>query len=418
LKHLFFLYLRFLLKINDPGNKMKQILKEISELAILLNDEEFTEDQRQTKWLGFPPATEGQINAAQERLKIDLPTDYIDFLKISNGLAVHSGVHPSFAPLSQIDYLKNIDEDLIDIWGTYEELADVARALAASIKVGGFNEEQYFLLIPPGDDAHQWRYWEFASWIPGESPFNDLTHYFTEVLEFLRKGAAEEGLIESDLVIDYTLRDQLFALDWENAYATAAHMFLHNKTYYYLSAAPILDLLHLMAGKLNRYEELAQLVHTGYTTNEEYKITPLVFIPYEEKARNRVDFMERKSVVDREDMPSLEKLLVKTKKQYPQMFDNEKDLVTYLLVELFQGGKAADYIQLYEINQPILTSYYHLRAAVIYALWNKVADAKLALTLYFEQAFNKMPLAPFVYPELIEVMDKDFLNTVLQKFKK
>lgn len=396
---------------------MKQILQEISELAILSNDEDFTDEQQQSKWLGYPAATVEDISALQNRLQISLPEDYIEFLKICNGFAVCSTVHPSFAPASQIDYLKNIDEDLIDIWGIHEELADVAAALAQSIKVGGFDEEQYFLLIPPGDNEHEWRYWEFASWIPGESPFNDLTHYFTELLEFLRKGAAEEGLIPSDIVIDYSLRDQLFALDWENVYNTAADLFLHNKKYHYLDNASITDLLHLSAGKLNRYEELAELVRTAYTTNEEYKIVAHIFTPLEKQARDKVDFMEKKSIFYREDSPSLEKLLEKTKQQYPNMFDNEEELVTYLLHELFQGGKTDDYIQLYEKHHSILKAYYHIRAAIIYAEWQDVENAKQALERYFELAFTKMPLTPFCHPVLVKVMDKEYLTSVLQKFK-
>lgn len=396
---------------------MKQILQEISELAILLNDEDFTNEQQRSKWLGYPAATDAEISALQNRLQISLPADYIEFLKICNGFAVHSSVHPSFAPASQVDYLKNVDEDLIDIWGTFEELADVTAALAKSIKVGGFDEEQYFLLIPPGDKEKEWRYWEFASWRPGESPSNDLTHHFTEVLEFLRKGAAEEGLIPSDIVIDYSLRDQLFALDWDNVYTTAADLFLHNKNYHYLSNASIFDLLHLSAGKLNRYEELADLVKTAYTTNEEYKIVAHIFTPLEKLAREKVDFMEKQSIFYREDSPSLEKLLEKTKKQYPNLFNNEEQLVTYLLHELFQGGKTDDYIQLYEKHYSILKAYYHLKAAIIYAEWQDVENAKQALNKYFEMAFAKMPLSPFCHPVLVKVMDKEYLNSVLQKFK-
>lgn len=396
---------------------MKQILQEISEMAVLLNDEEFTAEQKQTKWLGYPPITDEELSQVETKLRINLPQDYIDFLKICNGFAIYSGVHPSFAPASRIDYLKNVDEDLVDIWGTFGELADVASALATSIKIGGFEEEQYFLLIPPGENETKWRYWKFASWLPGESPFNDLTHYFTDALEFLKKNAAEEGLIASDIVIDYSLRNHLFTLDWERVYDTAAELFLQNKSYYYLTHTPAYDLLHLAAGKLNRYEELAQLIHTAYTTVEEYKYIQYVLTPLEEKARNKIDFMDRVSIVEKENAPSLDQLLVQTKKQYPDLFNNEKAAVTYLLVQLFEGGKAADYIQLYEKHHEALDAYYHLKAAVVYASYNEANKAKQALNIYFDKAFVKKPLAPFNYPELIRIMDKDYLYKILQKFK-
>jgi len=209
----------------------------------------------------------------------------------------------------------------------------------------------------------------------------------------------------------------LFALDWEGAYATAADLFLNNKNYHYLSNAPIVDLLHLMASKLNRYDDLADLIRTAYTTNEDYKIVAHVYTPLEQQARNKVDFMQKRSVEDREDRPALQELLVQTKKLYPQMFDDERSLAGYLLVQLFQGGKAADYIQMYESNQATLSAWYDLNAAIIYAEGQDAVKARHALNIYFEMAFNKRPLAPFCHAALVQVMDKEYLQNILQKFK-
>jgi cell wall assembly regulator SMI1 len=166
---------------------MKDILQAISVEMIAKAAYEFTEVQRQSQWLGSPAATPEAIQKTEERLQITLPEDYKEFLSISNGFyAVSSDVDPTFHAVEKIDYLRNIDQEYIDIWretGNH----DIAPLMEASILVAGFDEEQYFLLIPPTETTSHWQYWKFASWIPGEEPFDNLEHYFKEALEFLRE---------------------------------------------------------------------------------------------------------------------------------------------------------------------------------------------------------------------------------------
>ncbi|WP_227256270.1 hypothetical protein [Pedobacter sp. MR2016-19] len=65
-------------------------------------------------------------------------------------------------------------------------MLEVAIKLARSIIVGGLDEEQYFLLIPPVIENADWEYGKFASWIPGEDPYQGLENYFINVLDFLK----------------------------------------------------------------------------------------------------------------------------------------------------------------------------------------------------------------------------------------
>lgn len=83
--------------------------------------------------------------------------------------------------VEEIDYLKNIDPFTIDC---YE---DTLPELSESILVGGKDEEQQFLLIPPRDEKENWRYWKFANWIPGEYEFKNLVDYLKSVINFLEK---------------------------------------------------------------------------------------------------------------------------------------------------------------------------------------------------------------------------------------
>jgi hypothetical protein len=59
------------------------------------------------------------------------------------------------------------------------------------IIIGGIKEEQSFLLIPPDSANSKWKYWKFASWIPGEEPYVDLNDYFNRALDFMKEQEKE-----------------------------------------------------------------------------------------------------------------------------------------------------------------------------------------------------------------------------------
>jgi hypothetical protein len=412
--------LTILVEINDPGNTMKQILQEISELAFFLNDFDFNEDQFQSGWLGNAPATNEEISNAEDRLGINLPQDYVEFLKIANGFHAASTNHPVFAPVAEIDYLKKLDGDMVKYW----PLEDVARNLAKSIKVGGLYEDKIFILIPPDHEKDQWRYWSFT-WADGETPYTNLTHYFTDKLEYLKKMAPESDLIIPKPIIDYSLRDFVFAYDWDNVFITAAGLFLQNKTPHYLvDVNDLVRLLFISAGKLNKYDALAELIYTARTTNEQYKAVDYEMIPLtslEEAARNKTDFFQDTSFTVYENPDTLEALEARIEWRYPHLLEekNKKEKISWLLKYLFMPGDAPDYnyIKVYEGHQQILHATYHLNAAIIYAIRGERENAKLALCTYFEKAFLRRPLAPFLHPELLEVMDKEFSMDMLRKFK-
>jgi cell wall assembly regulator SMI1 len=161
---------------------MKELLKAISEKALLLNDPHFTfkSDHKVNKWLGAQPATEQEIMAAEVKLGIKLPDDYKDFLRITNGFSAPTDIEPTFRSLDKIDWLKNTDPDLINVFHILPELK-------RAIVIAGQMEEQNFFIIPPENNSVNWRYWKFANWIPGEHAYTDLTHYFKDVLEFIEE---------------------------------------------------------------------------------------------------------------------------------------------------------------------------------------------------------------------------------------
>jgi hypothetical protein len=166
---------------------VKKVLKKISETAIKQGEFTFSTAQTEAKWLGYQPASEAEIKEAEDRLGITFPADYKDFLLITNGFTTpNENVDPSFSKLSEVAFLKDVDPQLIEIWTEHVELLDVAIKLARSIVIGGLTEEQYFLLVPPVIENADWEYWKFASWIPGEDPYEGLENYFINVLDFLK----------------------------------------------------------------------------------------------------------------------------------------------------------------------------------------------------------------------------------------
>lgn len=168
----------------DTTTDMKQILKDISVKAIELGDYnfDFTNEQMNSTWIGYGPVMKDEIEKTEKRLGISLPQDYVNFIRISNGFHAASSVEPSFCSVNKIDYLKNIDSELFEIWIETGN-AEIGNKMKTAIKVGGFDEEQYFFLIPPSKENPNWEYWIFAAWAPGETIYNSMIEYFKSVLE-------------------------------------------------------------------------------------------------------------------------------------------------------------------------------------------------------------------------------------------
>lgn len=157
---------------------MKNLLIAISEKAIKYEDFNFTPEQIENNWLGTIPASEKQIIEAENKLGIKLPKDYIEFIKITNGFSAPNDIEPTFEAIENIDFLRNIEPFAIEAYAYLPELEN-------SILVGGIEEEQYFLLLPPKSKNEQWRYWKFANWHPGEHAYQNLKEYFEDVLQFI-----------------------------------------------------------------------------------------------------------------------------------------------------------------------------------------------------------------------------------------
>jgi hypothetical protein len=396
---------------------MLKILQEISKRALLLNVYDFTEEQQQSKWIGEKPALDADIEAAEKLLRIQLPQDYINFLKITNGFPQYDAISVNFLSVNKIDYLINVDEDLVEIWK--EAVEEVGEALSQSIIVGGIHEEQSFLLIPPNEKFSKWQYWMFANWNPGEQEFINLKDFFKYQLVSLRKDTKGLKKPKPKFVVDYSLRDFVFNYDWENTYKTALKFLQEDKSFIYFDGhVDLLEILLLAASKLNCFEVLKKdlfLLKSQFLNLEWLAI----MIDKFEKAANLhlsyVDFYQRNNFVIQENPKNLIQIEEQIKEYRPDLMKpkNIKEKIDYQLYFLFESGNINEFIRLYELNIGQLISYKnYIKAAIIYATIDDFLKAQDAIKKYLDFSFKAASyyaLEPFVNHILFnKVMTKEF----------
>lgn len=88
-----------------------------------LDLEDIPAEMQKSKWLGYSGATEEEIQEAEVRLGITLPTSYRNFLKISNGWSYFKGYGGEFhlLPVSKIEWFANTYRDEGYEWWDYDE---------------------------------------------------------------------------------------------------------------------------------------------------------------------------------------------------------------------------------------------------------------------------------------------------------
>jgi hypothetical protein len=163
----------------------RELLNKLSRLAIEQKTMEFSEDVLQRKSLSRPPASKEKVKLLEHRLNLTLPEDYRKFLLTSNGFESFSSTGVTLASAEKVDFLRNVDEQLIDIWA--DSMDDInpefGEKLKNSIIIGGHEEEQQLLLIPLQKSG--WECWHFSSWMPGEVVYQSFRFYMEDELQKL-----------------------------------------------------------------------------------------------------------------------------------------------------------------------------------------------------------------------------------------
>ena len=343
-------------------------------------------------------------------------------MKITNGFPQCVGTGVTFLPVDKVDYLINIDEDLVEIWNNHSDLNNIGQALSESLLIGGLNEEQYFLLIPPNSAINKWRYWEFASWIPGENEFKNLKDYLKSELSFLKEQTRRLKKAKPKFEIDYSLRDHVFNLDWENTFFAALKFLQENKLYGYFDGyVDLLRLLLLSASKLNFFEQLGKELNT-LKASTPHDWQNVLIIRFEEAAKNKIAYIpdfQLTKFVHKENPMSLDQIEEQIRMYRQDLLKPKNTLAktNYQLYFLFEYGSAPDFVDLYETSKEIPYFDSHLKAAIVYVTLNQFANAQKALERYFETSFNYRPLDPFLNNRLINLIDEDFSENILKRIK-
>lgn len=163
---------------------MKELLATISASAIALSPDAFTEQERKAQWIGREPASDEAIAATEKRLKIELPPDVIEFYQITNGTSeILFQTFGDFLSIDQVDWLTNVDQEISENYAGMGE--DYLNNLKNSILIAGLNHVHQILLIQPYGEFKKWRYWEFATYLPGENEFSNMEMYLDRLNDFL-----------------------------------------------------------------------------------------------------------------------------------------------------------------------------------------------------------------------------------------
>ena len=142
------------------------------ELAADLPDEAL-----ETGWLGTTGATAQQLNGAESRLGLRLPSSYRAFLEISNGWYTTSFLCQRLLPVEEVIPFIESDPQWVQAYGQ----TDIATALRGAIQVSTITDNGVCLLVP--SDAVDCETWWFASWMAGKRSFPSFYDFIRNELE-------------------------------------------------------------------------------------------------------------------------------------------------------------------------------------------------------------------------------------------
>lgn len=162
-----------------------QLLKRLSELSIKKEPGEYTNEQKRQMWIGNEAADEKLIIETEKRLGIELPKDYKDFLKTSNGFSNFPLVNPRLVEVEKLDFSSdaylNVFDDDDNENGVFNEY------LRKAIVISQLPDEQEIWLIPPHRSKPEWGCWFYAFWLPGEYRYRSFRDYIESKIQMLEE---------------------------------------------------------------------------------------------------------------------------------------------------------------------------------------------------------------------------------------
>ena len=142
-------------------------------------------------WLGFPGATDEQLNRVEARLGVGLPPSYREFLTVSNGWRQTGNSIWRIWSTEEIDWFRVRNAEWIEAYLNpfggrdepsftdeeylvYNQTQDPARFrveyLESALEVSDIGDSAIYLLNPKVVTPNgEWEAWLFANWLPGAS---------------------------------------------------------------------------------------------------------------------------------------------------------------------------------------------------------------------------------------------------------
>jgi hypothetical protein len=121
-------------------------------------------------WLGYPGVSEAQLAELEARLGTALPPSYRAFLHVSNGFLQPGVIVPRLLPANEVAWLRDVDQETIDVWTASGDPGGFERHLPAALQVSARETvgTAMYLLNPEVTSADgEWEAFYFAHWLPG-----------------------------------------------------------------------------------------------------------------------------------------------------------------------------------------------------------------------------------------------------------
>jgi hypothetical protein len=149
----------------------------------------FTDEQRQTGWLGKPGAS------VEERLQQRLPLSYRSFLATSNGFGPISSFIYDLCSTNEVAWLVEKEPELVEGWeedATFFADADLADDpylrydnlppegvirpghMRQCLMISHWGDAGFLALNPAQQHEGEWEAWHFANWMPGAQRYRSF----------------------------------------------------------------------------------------------------------------------------------------------------------------------------------------------------------------------------------------------------
>jgi len=163
------------------------------EIEVIIQNGFVSKDTIESRWLGYPGATEEEIRKKEQILNASLPPSYKEFLIASNGFKLISPFLDNLLPIEKVnwanqtegefwtrykDYNSNVsDEQYFDYSDNQDPVLCRDEYLYHSLKISEWCQGLCVFLNPLVIHNNEWEVLEYATWYPGTMRYQSFKDY-------------------------------------------------------------------------------------------------------------------------------------------------------------------------------------------------------------------------------------------------